>query len=92
MGIPSIETKNRLTIATNRISPRAYYRAENLCYQNKSDKKLKPQFCKIVCLIERTVGHTPDCRLLIRSVLTHGMCIFEDGTRAARRREYERRA
>ena len=47
VGIPSIETKNYLTIATNRISPRAYYRAENLCYQNKSDKKSNHNFARL---------------------------------------------
>ena len=31
-------------------------------------------------------------RTLIQGVLINGMCNFEDGTRAARRREYERRA
>ena len=28
-----------------------FYRAENLCYQNKTDKKLLPQFRQIVCLV-----------------------------------------
>ena len=34
---------------------------------------------------------TPE-RILFQGVLINGMCNFEDGTRAARRREYERRA
>ena len=47
---------------------------------------------KIVCLVFSVQSTQADKRTLIRSVLIHGMCNFKDGTRAARRREYERRA
>ena len=52
MGIPSIETKNYLTIATNRISPRAYYRTENLRYQFEQGQELLPQLRHIICLVK----------------------------------------
>ena len=38
------------------------------------------------------VGHPTPERTLIHGVLINGMCNFKDGTRAARRRESERRA
>ena len=52
VGIPSIETKNYLTIATNRISPRAYYRTENLYYQFEQGQELLPQLRQIICLVK----------------------------------------
>ena len=80
-------------------------RAENLCYQLKQGQKFLPQFRKIVCLVGAPDGWIPTVtsfprndtggtptpeRTLIQSVLINGMCIFK--VRAARRREYERRA
>ena len=45
------------------------------------------------CLLGECVLCTQaDKRKLIHGVLINGMCLFADGTRAARRREYERRA
>ena len=51
-GNPLNRNKNRLTIATNRISSHAYYRAENLRYQFKQGQKLPPQFRQIICLVK----------------------------------------
>ena len=77
-------------------------RAENLCYQFEHGQKLLPQFRKIVCLVGAPVGWIPTVtlfprndnggtptpeRILIQGVLINGMCLFADGTRAARRRE-----
>ena len=52
-GNPLNRNKNRLTIATNRISHRAYYRAENLRYQFKHGQELLPQLRQIICLVAR---------------------------------------
>ena len=51
-GNPINRNKNRLTIAINRIRPRAYYRTENLRYQFEQGQKLPPQFRQIICLVE----------------------------------------
>ena len=51
-GNPLNRNKNRLTIATNRISPRAYYRTENLCYQFEQGQELLPQLRQIICLVK----------------------------------------
>ena len=51
-GNPLNRNKNRLTIATNRISPRAYYRTENLYYQFEQGQELLPQLRQIICLVE----------------------------------------
>ena len=82
-------------------------RAENLCYQNKTDKtqtaipcecllgelRLSAGFPRSLRSLGMDNGGTPTPeRIHIRSVLIHAMCNFEDGTRAARRREYERQA
>ena len=56
---------------------------------SNTDKKLLPQFRKIVCLVGAPSAQA-DKRRLIQGVLINGMCLF--GVRAARRREYERRA
>ncbi len=53
--------KNRLTIATNRISPRAYYRTENLYYQFEQGQELLPQLRQIICLVK--VGRDTHTRL-----------------------------
>ena len=60
-GNPLNRNKNRLTIATNRISPRAYYRTENLCYQFEQGQELLPQLRQIICLVE--VGRDTHTRL-----------------------------
>ena len=60
-GNPINRNKNRLTIATNRISPHAYYRAENLRYQFKQGQELLPQLRQIVCLVK--VGRDTHTRL-----------------------------
>ena len=60
-GNPLNRNKNRLTIATNRISPRAYYRAENLRYQFKQGQELLPQLRQIICLVK--VGRDTHTRL-----------------------------
>ena len=60
-GNPLNRNKNRLTIATNRISPRAYYRAENLYYQFEQGQELLPQLRQIICLVE--VGRDTHTRL-----------------------------
>ena len=60
-GNPLNRNKNRLTIATNRISPRAYYRAENLRYQFEQGQELLPQLRQIICLVE--VGRDTHTRL-----------------------------
>ena len=60
-GNPINRNKNRLTIATNRISHRAYYRAENLRYQFKQGQELLPQLRQIICLVE--VGGNTHTRL-----------------------------
>ncbi len=67
--ITSIETKNYLTIATNRISPRAYYRAEKLCYQFEQGQKILPQVRKIVCLVFSVQSTQADKRTLIKVFL-----------------------
>ena len=54
-------------------------------------QNLLPQFRKIICLVGAPLAQAVK-RTLIQGVLINGMCNFEDGTRAARRREYERRA
>ena len=51
-GNPINRNKNRLTIATNRISPHAYYRAENLRYQFEQGQELLPQLRHIICLVK----------------------------------------
>ena len=51
-GNPLNRNKNRLTIATNRISPRAYYRTENLRYQFEQGQELLPQLRQIICLVK----------------------------------------
>ena len=62
-------------------------RAENLCYQFGHGQKLMPQFRKIVGLVYSSGREHPHPkRKLIRSALINGMCLFKDGTRAARRR------
>ena len=50
-GNPLNRNENYSTTATNRISPHAYYRAENLRYQFKHGQELLPQFRKIICLV-----------------------------------------
>ena len=60
-GNPINRNKNRLTIATNRISPSAYYRAENLRYQFEQGQELLPQLRQIICLVE--VGRDTHTRL-----------------------------
>ena len=60
-GNPLNRNKNRLTIATNRISPHAYYRTENLRYQFKQGQELLPQLRQIVCLVK--VGRDTHTRL-----------------------------
>ena len=60
-GNPLNRNKNRLTIATNRISPRAYYRTENLRYQFEQGQELLPQLRQIICLVE--VGRDTHTRL-----------------------------
>ena len=60
-GNPLKRNKNRLTIATNRISPRAYYRTENLRYQFEQGQELLPQLRQIICLVE--VGRDTHTRL-----------------------------
>ena len=60
-GNPLKRNKNRLTIAINRISPRAYYRTENLCYQFEQGQELLPQLHQIICLVE--VGRDTHTRL-----------------------------
>ena len=60
-GNPLNRNKNRLTIATNRISPRAYYRTENLCYQFEQGQELLPQLRQIICLVK--VGRDTHTRL-----------------------------
>ena len=44
-----------VAIVKNRISPRAYYRAENLRYQFKHGQELPLQFRQIICLVEHTL-------------------------------------
>ena len=51
-GNPLNRNKNRFTIATNRIRPRAYYRTENLYYQFEQGQELLPQLRQIICLVE----------------------------------------
>ena len=82
----------RLRIAESLACFRNYYRAENLCYQFEQGQKLLPQFRKIVCLVFSVLCTQADKLTLIQCVLINVMCLFKDGTRAARRREYERRA
>ncbi len=60
-GNPLNRNKNRLTIATNRISPRAYYRTENLRYQFEQGQELLPQLRQIICLVE--IGRDTRTRL-----------------------------
>ena len=60
-GNPLNRNKNRLTIATNRISPHAYYRTENLYYQFEQGQELLPQLRQIICLVE--VGRDTHTRL-----------------------------
>ena len=60
-GNPLNRNKNRLTIATNRISPHAYYRTENLRYQFEQGQELLPQLRQIICLVE--VGRDTHTRL-----------------------------
>ena len=60
-GNPLNRNKNRLTIATNRISPRAYYRTENLRYQFEQGQELLPQLRQIICLVK--VGRDTHTRL-----------------------------
>ena len=69
-----------------------FYRAENLCYQFGHGQELKPQFRKIVCLVCACFARKRINENFIQGGLINGMCLFADGTRAARRREYERRA
>ena len=54
--------------------------------------KIKPQFRASACLVFSVQSTQADKRTLIQGVLIHGMCNFEDGTRATRRRALERRA
>ena len=72
-GNPINRNKNRLTIATNRISPRAYYRTENLRYQFEQGQELLPQLRQIICLVEvgrdtRTRTDTNSRRTYTRNV------------------------
>ena len=60
-GNPLNRNKNRLTIVTNRISPRAYYRTENLYYKFEQGQELLPQLRQIICLVE--VGRDTHTRL-----------------------------
>ena len=60
-GNPLNRNKNRLTIAINRISPRAYYRTENLRYQFEQGQELLPQLRQIICLVK--VGRDTHTRL-----------------------------
>ena len=60
-GNPLYRNKNRLTIAINRISPRAYYRTENLRYQFEQGQELLPRLRQIICLVE--VGRDTHTRL-----------------------------
>ena len=75
--------------------------------RNISWKGNDVNYRKIVCLLGAPDGWIPTVtsfprndkggtptpeRILFQGVLINGMCNFEDGTRAARRREYERRA
>ena len=84
MGIPQIGTRTLWAIDKHRICFRNLYRAENLRYQFKQGQKLPPQFRQIICLVK--VGRDTRTRYYgcgrlqpIRSVLIHGMCLFEDG-------------
>ena len=71
-GNPLNRNKNRLTIATNRISPRAYYRAENLRYQFKQGQELLPQLRQIICLVK--VGRDTHTRCI---TVAEDYCLFE---------------
>ena len=71
-GNPLNRNKNRLTIATNRISPRAYYRAENLRYQFEQGQELLPQLRQIICLVE--VGRDTRTRCI---TVAEDFCLFE---------------
>ena len=66
----------------------SHYRAENLRYQSSHGQKLLPQFRKIVGLVFGLGGTPTPEQKLIRSVLINGMCDFEDGIGAARRRPH----
>ena len=90
-GNPLNRNVNTVTIANDLACSRNLYRAENLCYQFEQGQKLLPQFRKIVCLVCAPLAQA-DKLTLIQGVLINVMCLFKDGTRAARRREYERRA
>ncbi|HCH93092.1 MAG TPA: hypothetical protein DE061_05370, partial [Clostridiales bacterium] len=62
---------------TNRASP--------LCSQIKTGKNSNRNSVRVLAWWVRA-AHASGKRKLIRSVLINGMCQFEDGTRAARRR------
>ena len=82
-GNPLNRNVNTVAVATDLACFRNFYRAENLCYQFEQGQKLLPQFRKIVCLVFSVQSTQADKRTLIQGVLIHGMCNFEDGTRAA---------
>ena len=44
------QKRDTVAIAIDRTCSRNHYRAENLCYQNKTEG-IEPQFRKIVCLL-----------------------------------------
>ena len=71
-GNPINRNKNRLTIATNRISPRAYYRTENLRYQFEQGQELLPQLRQIICLVK--VGRDTRTRCI---TVAEDFCLFE---------------
>ena len=71
-GNPINRNKNRLTIAINRISPRAYYRTENLCYQFEQGQELLPQLRQIICLVK--VGRDTRTRYI---TVAEDFCLFE---------------
>ena len=71
-GNPLNRNKNRLTIATNRIRPRAYYRTENLYYQFEQGQELLPQLRQIICLVK--VGRDTRTRCI---TVAEDFCLFE---------------
>ena len=91
-GNPLNRNKNRLTIATTAFVL-AITTAQRICAISSNMGKTPATISPNYLLGGSRAGHPHPiyygCGRLqpIRSVLIHGMCLFEDGTRAARRRE-----
>ena len=75
-NVVAVEATNDCLLLNTALVLAITNRAENLCYQFEQGQKLLPQFRKIVCLIERTVGHPRPIIVCLFGVFLYTVCAY----------------